>query len=126
VARDGQGGRRRRKRQLTAEENYEIYLALVTGEMSQNEAADRYGVDRSTVARIRKLGKDAGLEALVNSKPGRPRDRIDSQLRAAQAEVERLGEVVKEQAVELVALRTKSGSSGMDVGEVRPWSPMAG
>jgi transposase len=108
VARDGQGGRRRRKRQLTAEEKYEIYLSLVTGAMSQNEAADRYGVDRSTVARIRKVGKDAVLEALVNSKPGRPRDRIDPQLRAAQAEVERLGEAVKEQAVELVALRTKS------------------
>jgi transposase len=108
VTGDGQGGRRRRKRALMVEEKYEIYLALVTGEMSQNEAADRYGVDRSTVARIRKTGKDAVLEALANSKPGRPRDRIDPQLRAAQAEVERLGEVVKEQAVELVALRTKS------------------
>ena len=47
VAGNSQGNRRRRKRQLTAEEKYEIYLALVTGEISQNEAADRYGVDRS-------------------------------------------------------------------------------
>ena len=89
-------------------EKYEIYLALVAGEMSQNEAADRYGVDRSTIARIRVTGKAAVLEALANSKSGRRRDQADPELRAAQAEVERLGEVVKEQAVELVALRTKS------------------
>lgn len=106
VAGNRQEGRRRRKRQLMAEEKYEIWLALVTGEMSQNEAADRYGVDRSTIARIRKLAKEAVLEALANSRPGRPADRVDPELRAAQAEVERLGEVVKEQAVELV--RTKS------------------
>jgi transposase len=103
-----QAGRGRRKRQLMVEEKYEIYLALVTGEMSQSEAADRYGVDRSTVARIRKLGKEAVLEALANSRPGRRADQVDPQLAAAQAEVQRLGEVVKEQAVELVALRTKS------------------
>ena len=108
VAGNSQGDRRRRKRQLTAEEKYEIYLALVTGEISQNEAADRYGVDRSTIARIRVVGKEAVLEALANSRPGRRKDQLDPELRAAQAEVERLGEVVKEQAVELVALRTKS------------------
>jgi transposase len=108
VAGNSQGGRRRRKRQLTAEEKYEVYLALVTGELTQNEAADRYGVDRSTIARIRTIGKQAVLEALANSRPGRPRDQVDPELKAARAEVDRLGEVVKEQAVELVALRTKS------------------
>lgn len=108
VAGRNQGGGRRRKRMLTVEEKYEIYLALVAGEMSQNEAADRYGVDRSTIARIRVTGKEAVLEALANSKPGRRRDQLDPELRAAKDEVDRLGEVVKEQAVELVALRTKS------------------
>lgn len=109
VAGNSQGaGGRRRKRMLTAQEKYEIYLALVTGELSQNEAAERWGVDRSTIARIRTVGKDAVLEALANSKPGRSKDRVDPELTAAQAEVQRLGEVVKEQAVELVALRTKS------------------
>jgi hypothetical protein len=57
VAGDGQGGRRRRKRALMVEEKYEIYLALVTGEMSQNEAADRYGVDRCWAPReVRTVG----------------------------------------------------------------------
>lgn len=108
VAAQNQEGRRRRKRMLTVEEKYEVWLGLVTGELSQNEAAERYGVDRSTVARIRTVAKEAVLEGLANSRPGRPADRVDPELRAARAEVERLGEVVKEQAVELVALRTKS------------------
>jgi transposase len=108
VGGNSQGAGQRRKRQLTVEEKYEIYLALVAGEMSQNEAAARYGVDRSTIARIRVVGKEAVLEALANSRPGRPRDQVDPELKAAKDEVDRLGEVVKEQAVELVALRTKS------------------
>lgn len=107
VGGQGQGGRRR-KRMLTAEEKYEIWLGLVTGEFSQNEAADRYGVDRSTIVRIRRVAKEAVLEALANSKPGRPAERVDPELAAVGSEVDRLGEVVKEQAVELVALRRKS------------------
>lgn len=99
---------RRRKRMLSAAEKYEIWLALVTGECSQNEAAERWGVDRSTVARIRTTAKEGALAALAESKPGRRRDEVDPELAAARAEVERLGTTVKEQAVELVALRAKS------------------
>lgn len=108
VTDSSKGGGRRRRRRLTVEEKYEIYLGMVTGEMTQSEAADRYGVDRSTVARIRVTGREAVLEALANSKPGRRKDQVDPELKAAKDEVQRLGEVVKEQAVELVALRTKS------------------
>lgn len=85
-----------------------MWLALVTGECSQNEAADRWAVDRSTIVRIRQTARDGALTALAASRPGRPRDQTDPELLAARAEVERLGETVKEQAVELVALRTKS------------------
>ena len=42
VADSSKGGGRRRKRQLTVEEKYEIYLGLVTGMMTQSEAADRH------------------------------------------------------------------------------------
>ena len=57
VTDSSKGGGRRRRRRLTVEEKYEIYLGMVTGEMTQSEAADRYGVDRSTVARIRVTGR---------------------------------------------------------------------
>jgi transposase len=104
----GQPPKRRRKRVLTAQEKYEIWLGLVSGELSHSQAAQRWGVDRSTIARIRQVAKDGAMQALANSKPGRRPNEEDPELRAARTEVERLGEVVKEQAVELVALRTKS------------------
>lgn len=102
----GRGGGRRRR--LTAAEKYEVWLKLVTGELSQSEAAEAYGVDRSTIARIRETAKAGAMAALADSKLGRPKNEVDPELAAARSEVERLGEVVTEQAVELVALRTKS------------------
>jgi transposase-like protein len=99
---------RRRKRILTPTEKYEIWLQLITGEVSQNEAAERYGVDRSTVARIRTVAKDGALAALSASKPGRRPGEDDPELAAAKAEIERLGEAVKELGIENVTLRGKS------------------
>jgi transposase len=61
---------RRAKRFLSPTEKYELWLQLVTGELSQNEAAERFGVDRSTVMRIRQVAKQGALEALAASKPG--------------------------------------------------------
>ena len=41
---------RRAKRLLSAEQKYEIWLKILTGELTTNEAAACAGVDRSTVA----------------------------------------------------------------------------
>jgi hypothetical protein len=40
---------RRAKRFLSPSQKYELWLRLVTGELSQSEAAERLGVDRSTL-----------------------------------------------------------------------------
>jgi transposase-like protein len=80
----------------------------VTGELSQGEAAERFGIDRSTVMRIRQVAKQGALEALAASKPGVRQAREDAELAAARAEIQRLGEAVKEQAIELMLLRGKS------------------
>jgi transposase len=105
-ARDGGG---RRKRVLTPQQKYEVWLRLVTGELSQNQAAEEYGVDRSTVTRIRQTAKQGALDALAKSKPGRRADEPDPELVAARAEVGRLTEAIKELSVENVLLRAKSG-----------------
>jgi transposase len=77
-------------------------LQLVTGKLSQSEAAERFGIDRSTVMRIRQ-GRQAGaLEALAASKPGVRQAHQDAELAAARAEIARLGEAVKERAIELL------------------------
>ena len=91
---------------LSAQEKYQIWLQLLTGELSQRDAAQQWGVDPTTIMRIRKVAKDAALAGLAASKPGVRRESEDAEL-AARAEIARLEETVKEQAIELVVLRGK-------------------
>lgn len=107
----GNGGGRRRKRMLSAQEKYQIWLQLLTGEVSQRDAAAQWGVDPTTIMRIRKVAKESALAGLAASKPGVRRQAEDVELQAARSEIARLEETVKEQAIELVALRGK-GRSG--------------
>jgi transposase len=99
---------RRAKRFLSPTEKYELWLQLATGELSQSEAAERLGIDRSTVMRIRQVAKQGALEALAASKPGVRQAREDAELAPAGAEIARLGGAVKEQAIELMLLRGTS------------------
>ena len=103
----GNGRGRRRKRMLSAQEKYQIWQQLLSGELSQREAAERWGVDPTTIMRIRKVAKESALAGLAASKPGLRRHADDAELAAAKAEIVRLEETVKEQAIELVALRGK-------------------
>jgi hypothetical protein len=49
------------KRFLTPLRKYEIWLQLLRGETTIAEAADRYGVDRSTIMRLRMVAKDGAI-----------------------------------------------------------------
>jgi transposase-like protein len=98
---------RRAKRFLTPLQKYEIWLQLVRGETTIGEAADRYGVDRSTIMRLRTVAKDGAIQALAESKPGVQQARRDVELEAARAEAARLGEAVRELAVKLVLVEGK-------------------
>ena len=61
---------RRRPKKLSAETKWEIYLQVTGGEITQADAARKWGVDVSTVISIRRTVKDAALAALAR-KPGR-------------------------------------------------------
>jgi transposase len=98
---------RRAKRFLTPLQKYEIWLQLVRGETTIAEAADRYGVDRSTIMRLRTVAKDGALQALAASKPGVQPARRDAELEAARAEAARLGEALKELTVRLLLVEGK-------------------
>jgi transposase-like protein len=102
--------RRRRKRSLSAEEKLQIWLQLLSGETSQRQAAERWEVDPTTIMRIRRVARAGALSALARSKPGVRQGAEDAELAAARAEIARLEETVKEQAIELVALRGKQRS----------------
>ena len=80
---------------------------MVRQETTIAEAADRVGVDRSTIMRLRTVAKDGALAALAESKPGVQQAKRDLELEAARAEAVRLGEALKEMAVKLMLIEGK-------------------
>jgi transposase-like protein len=95
-------GSRKTRRRLSPSEKYEIFVQVLTGQATQREAADRAGVDRSTVVHICRTAKQGALDALAASVPGRAGiSAHDAAVAAARAEIERLRATVTEQAVAL-------------------------
>jgi transposase-like protein len=101
---------RKPKRLLSAEEKYDLWVRLLTGQVTQAQAAAEAGVDRTTIAKLRKVAKDGAIAGLQAARPGRPKASAaeQSELVKLRAEVDRLGAVVIDQAVELAVLRGKS------------------
>ena len=96
------GGSGKARRRLSPSEKYEIFVQVLTGQATQREAADRAGIDRSTVVHICRTAKQGALDALAASVPGRAGLSVaDAALTAAKAEIERLRATVAEQAVAL-------------------------
>ncbi len=108
MAEDQGMGKRRRRRFLTPAEKYQVWCEVISGQGTQREIADRWGVDRSTVTHIVKIAKESALGGLAASKPGR-RGRSPEQaaLEDAAAEIARLRETITAQAIELHLFRGK-------------------
>src|SRR3954451_9929519 len=106
---NGTGGRGRRgKRFLSPSEKYELWLSLVRGEYTIAAAAERAGVDRSTVMKLRMVARQGALDALASSRPGvRAGSGPDPELVAAKAEIARLTEALKEMGVRLMLAEGK-------------------
>jgi transposase len=106
---NGTGPRcRRGKRFLSPSEKYEIWLSLIRGEYTIAAAAERSGVDRSTIMKLRSVARQGALEALASSKPGvRASQGPDPELAAAKAEIARLSEALKEMGVRLMLAEGK-------------------
>jgi transposase-like protein len=99
---------------LSPSEKYEMWMSIVTGQATQREAAERFGVDRSTVVTACRVAKQGALDALAASVPGRPATTTsarDAALAAAHTEIERLRATVAEQAV---ALHLHAGKARWD------------
>ena len=97
----------RQRRQLSLEEKWEVFLEVTSRELTQADTARKWRVDVSTVIKVRKLVRDAPLAASAASRPGRPRSVQDVEVEA-RADNARLGEALKEMAVELTLVRGKS------------------
>ena len=98
----------RRRRRLTPEQKWEIFLEVTSQQLTQSDAARKWGVDVSVVIKLRKLAKDAALAAFAASKPGRLPSPAEVELEALRADNARLSEALKELAVELTLVRGKA------------------
>jgi transposase-like protein len=92
---------------LSPSQKYEIWLGLLRGESTISEAADRAGVDRSTVMKLRLVAKQGALDALAASRSGVRPGGVDPQLAEAQAQIARLSEALKEMGVRLMLAEGK-------------------
>jgi transposase-like protein len=102
----------RARRRLAPSEKYEVFVAVLTGQATQREAAAKAGVDRSTVVHICRTAKQGALDALAGSAPGRPGQSAEAAaLARAEAEIVRLRATVAEQAV---ALHLDEGKASWD------------
>src|SRR3954462_3667476 len=103
-------GLRRKGRQLSPEEKWQVFLEVCSQELSQADAARKWGVDVSTVIKLRRLAKDGALTAFAASRPGRPGSGEQVGLAGLRAGNARLSEAIKELAVELSLHRGRQRS----------------
>jgi len=100
---------RKTRKRLAPSEKYEVFVQVLAQQATQREAAEKFGVDRSTVVHICRTAKQGALDALAASVPGRPGRSVEAaELEAARAEIERLRATVTEQAVTLHLHQGKS------------------
>jgi hypothetical protein len=78
---------RKQRRLLSPSQKYEMYVAVLTGQCTPREAAEKWRVDRSTVTMVCRTAKQGALEAL-SARPGRSAEQVE--LEEARAEAERL------------------------------------
>jgi transposase len=101
---------RRRKRFLSAEQKYDLWVRMLTGQLTAVQAAAEVGVDRTTIATLKRVARDGAIAALEASRPGRrnlaPGE--SAELARLRGEVDRLQGAIVEQAIELAALRGKA------------------
>jgi len=98
----------RRRRLLTPEQKWEIFLEVTSQQLTQADAARKWGVDTAVIIKLRKDAKDAALAAFAASKPGRSTSIADRQIRQLRDENSRLSEALKELAVEMALVRGKA------------------
>src|SRR3954463_8023817 len=81
---------RKQKRLLTAEQKYELWVRMLTGQISQADAAAEAGVDRTVIARLRAVGRGGGGRRAHADRPParggrRGADRAVAAVKAGQA-----------------------------------------
>ena len=102
----------RKRRYLTPEEKYQIFLeaTMAKGNGSISEVLRRWGIHSSDLTRIRAAVEQGAVSAFKERKSRKPKLNIE-QYEQLKAEKERLEATIIEQAAELALLKKKDRSA---------------
>lgn len=96
--------RARKRRRLSPEEKYQIFVEASRGDVPVAAVLRKWGIYSSDLVRIRELVRRGALEALARGNGKAKEDRRIVQLKGEKA---RLEEAIKELAIENTLLRKK-------------------
>jgi len=105
---------KKKRRFLSPEKKFQIFLESQTGKTPVGEILRREGIYSTDLARIRKQVKDAALERL-SARPGAKRTSVPHEnYEALKRELEQKERALAEQAVELAILRKKTNGGSWE------------
>jgi len=105
---------RRKRRFLSPEKKFQIFLESQSGRTPVGEILRREGIYSTDLARIRQKVKEGALERLVD-RPGAKRKMVSlGDYEALRRELEEKERALAEQAVELAILRKKTNGGSWD------------
>jgi len=111
---DDQPQEKKKRRILTPEKKFQIFLESQRGDTLAGEILRREGLYSTDLARIRKQVKEGALSRL-SARPGTPKKSVASQdYKALKRELEEKERVLAEQAVELAILRKKTNGGSWE------------
>ena len=104
----------KKRRFLSAEKKFQIYLEAQSGEKPVGELLRREGLYSTDLARIRQQVKEGALQRL-GAKPGKKQSHVDTEAYdAIKRELQDKERAMADQAVELAILRKKTNGGSWD------------
>jgi transposase-like protein len=107
-------GVKKKRRLLSPEKKFQIFLESQTGKTATGELLRREGIYSTDLARIREKVKEGALERLAD-RPGAKRKTVPQEdYEALKRELEEKERALAEQAVELAILRKKTNGGSWE------------
>ena len=107
-------GSEKKRRYLSAEKKFQIYLEAQDGSKPVGELLRREGLFSTDLARIRQQVKEGALQRL-SVKPGKKKDQVDTEAYdAIKRELQDKERALADLAVELAILRKKTSGGSWD------------
>jgi len=104
----------KKRRFLSAEKKFQIYLEAQNSDQPVGELLRREGLYSTDLARIRQQVKEGAIERL-GAKPGRKQDLVSSaEHEALKRDLQEKERALAEQSLELVILRKKTNGGSWD------------